>query len=237
MPTTSDPTLSYHTRPNRAGLWYFVVVIITAGIFSAVPFAHAAKRLRRPSLWRLTGVYAAVGVVLITIIELTPPGPNSSGASNAISTISSLLMLGTTIVACIQLRPLRREVYGLDQHAGLPGPAATDPAVLAALAGRVRRQEARTLAARDPLLARELRIGRPDLARQYEDGGLVDLNTAPAHAIADVCELSPEDAEKIVSTRQLAGGSFSNIDELIVLVDLPPEAWDRVRDRGVLLTK
>jgi DNA uptake protein ComE-like DNA-binding protein len=145
-------------------------------------------------------------------------------------------MIGTMIVGCIQLRPLRREVYGLGQRldTGLTGPAATDPAVLAALSARMQRQEARKLVGQDPLLARELRIGRPDLVRKYDDGGLVDLNTAPAHAIAGACELSPEDAEKIVSTRRLAGGAFSNIDELIVLVDLPAETWDRVRDRGVL---
>jgi hypothetical protein len=30
-----------------------------------------------------------------------------------------------------------------------------------------------------PVLARELRIGRPDVPRQFDDGGLVDLNHAP----------------------------------------------------------
>jgi hypothetical protein len=31
-------------------------------------------------------------------------------------------------------------------------------------------------------MTRDLRIGRPDLSRQYDDGGLVDLNTAPVQA-------------------------------------------------------
>jgi hypothetical protein len=188
-------------------------------------------------LWRLTGAYAAVGIVLIIPLVLTPSDADGAGSNNAISTIGGLLVLVTVIIGCIQLRPLRREVYGLKQrvNTGLTRPAATDPAVLAALSGRIRRQEARKLADQDPLLARELRIGRPDLTRNYDDGGLVDLNSAPAHAIASVCELSSEVAEKIVSTRRLVGGTFSDIDELIVLVDLPAETWDRVRDRGVLL--
>jgi DNA uptake protein ComE-like DNA-binding protein len=149
------------------------------------------------------------------------------------------MMAATMFLGCRQLRPLRREVYGLEQrlNMGPTGPAATDPAVFAALSARTRRQDVRKLAAQDPLLARDLRIGRPDLARKYDDGGLVDLNNAPANTIADVCELNPDDADKIVSRRQLNGGSFSSIDELLVLVNLPFATWDRVRDRGVLLTK
>jgi len=52
-------------------------------------------------------------------------------------------------------------------------PTLHDPALAAAIACRQRRQQARQLLANDPGLARELRIGRPDLPRDYDDGGLV----------------------------------------------------------------
>ena len=53
--------------------------------------------------------------------------------------------------------------------------------------------------AEDPALARSLGIGRPDLARGYDDGGLVDLNTASAPVIAQVCGLDAALAEAIVA--------------------------------------
>jgi len=54
---------------------------------------------------------------------------------------------------------------------------------------RARRADARRLAAVDPPLARELGIGRPNLRRGLDDGGLVELNTAPAAVIAHLCDL------------------------------------------------
>ena len=34
------------------------------------------------------------------------------------------------------------------------------------------------------MLAQELKIGRPDLPRDYDDGGLVDVNHVPAAILA-----------------------------------------------------
>jgi len=109
-----------------------------------------------------------------------------------------------------------------------------DPAVAAALAARGRRDEARRLAAQDPLLAHELRVGRPDLPRSYDDGGLVDLNAAPARAIARICGIAPEHAERIVACRS-AAGRFATVEDVFVWADLPYDIWDHVRDRAVVL--
>jgi hypothetical protein len=43
-----------------------------------------------------------------------------------------------------------------------------------------RRRQARELAKRNPVLARDLNIGRPDVPHDYNDGGLVDVNQVPA---------------------------------------------------------
>jgi hypothetical protein len=76
-------------------------------------------------------------------------------------------------------------------------------------------------------------VGRPDLARDYNDGGLIDLDAAPAHSIAEVCDLTPEDADKTVSGR--GGGTYNNVDEVLVLADLPAASWPRIRDRGIVI--
>lgn len=131
--------------------------------------------------------------------------------------------------------PLRRMVYDGTPADGQDQSANTDPAVRAALAARARRDAARKLAADDPLLARELHIGRPDLTRSYDDGGLVDLNGAPAHVIARVCGIPLDVATTIVDVRNGRGQPFSNVDELFVLADLAVTEWDRIRDRAVLI--
>lgn len=58
-------------------------------------------------------------------------------------------------------------------------------AVAEAQVGRRKRDELRELAQRDPHLARDLWIGRPDLPRQSDDGGLVDINSTPAEVLGD----------------------------------------------------
>jgi hypothetical protein len=50
-------------------------------------------------------------------------------------------------------------------------PGLQQPALVAALQARQRREEARAVVARDVDLARELRIGRPDLSRQFDEVG------------------------------------------------------------------
>jgi DNA uptake protein ComE-like DNA-binding protein len=113
--------------------------------------------------------------------------------------------------------------------------AGTDPAVAAALAARARRAEARRIVSDDPLLARDLRIGRPDLHPDYDDGGLVDLDSAPAAAIAHVCGLDPAVAAGIVEACATAGMPFGQVDDVFDYTDIPVELWDRIRDRAVVL--
>jgi DNA uptake protein ComE-like DNA-binding protein len=82
-------------------------------------------------------------------------------------------------------------------------------------------------------LRRELGAGRPDLGRGYDDGGLIDLNTAPAALIAEVCGIDLTHAEKIVAGREARGGTFFNIGEVLVEVPLPPHVQDQLRERGI----
>ncbi len=103
-----------------------------------------------------------------------------------------------------------------------------------ALAARQRRAESAALAAGDPALARDLKIGRPDQPRQYDDGGLVDINGAPASVLVSHLGLTTAQAESVVAARgQL--GRFQSPEELTTFTDLPQQALDAVRDRIVAL--
>jgi hypothetical protein len=227
-------------RNRRPGAWYFAMVLLSAGLFSAIPFAHAAARLRRKDLRLRVGAYAAVAIVLAVLSSITPQDAHGNpvgAAGHALSTIVAVLALAVMATACFQLVPLRREVYGLEAGPTPPThPAAADPVVAAHLAARARRDEARALAQSDPVLAHDLRIGRPDLPREYEDGGLIDLNSAPAHAIARACSIEPSLAERIVAVRQELG-SFSSLDEVFVFAEVEQGTAARIRDYALLLPR
>jgi DNA uptake protein ComE-like DNA-binding protein len=202
------------------GGWYFALVLITLGILSPLPFAHAATRLRSPLGWVWPVLYAAAVVGLLAMPN--DPDDNTVGG----------YIIGLIVVALVHLTFLRRRVWPRNGQA--PAPAHDDPAVAAALAARARREESRRIVATDPLLARELKIGRPDLSRTYDDGGLVDLNTAPPQAVADACGITLEAAQRIVDARTAAGIPFVQVEDAFTWTDVPVEMWDRIRDRGIV---
>ncbi|MEV5574125.1 hypothetical protein AB0L06_29160 [Spirillospora sp. NPDC052269] len=99
-----------------------------------------------------------------------------------------------------------------------------------------RRREARALAADNPLMARELRIGRTDLPpaqRPYDDGGLIDVNAVPARELTRF-GMTPEQAEKAVELRDGTGG-FSSGEDLAVVCDLPPRLVPELVEYGLYL--
>jgi hypothetical protein len=210
---------------------------LTAGLFAWVPFLHAAQRLGRPQIRRLAAVYGGVAVLVFAIVGMTPvdAADDPIGAVGAVlqflTVVVSLAIIG---VACFQLAPLRREAYGLATPAPQPT-AAADPAVAAVLAARARRAEARAIVTKDPLMARELGIGRPDQQRAYDDGGLVDLNSAPAAAIATTCGILVSTAELLVQAREARGGAFSDVTEALIAAEIPVQLWDPIRDRAILM--
>jgi hypothetical protein len=57
------------------------------------------------------------------------------------------------------------------------------------------------LAASNPALARELTIGRPDLARDYDDGGLADVNHVPGRMLAAGLGLASTEVTDVLGMR------------------------------------
>ncbi|MBN1093318.1 helix-hairpin-helix domain-containing protein [Blastococcus sp. TML/M2B] len=212
----------------RAGGWYLVLAIASAGIFAAVPFWHAATRLGRRDVRTLALTYTAAGIYLVVLFSLMPPQqPDGTSGNPTLSTIGGLSALFVIVMACIQLRPLRRAVYG----GGGVVPVHADPLVARALAARARREETRRLIEANPGLQRELGIGRPDLGRGYDDGGLIDVNTAPAEVIARVTGIDAVAAEAIVQRRAI--GPWYDMAELVVRVPLTASALESLQERAV----
>jgi Helix-hairpin-helix motif len=210
----SEPT---RTRRGFGTILWALIPLLSLGLLAAVPFAHAAVRLRQRQLWVVTAVYA-VGSLLVIVGAFLPEG----GWGDALfGTLGLVLITAGTTHAFL----LRGRVFA---------PPPMQPALAAALTARQRREEARAIASRDAALARELCIGRPDLPRQFDDGGLVDVNHVPAQVLVDRLALSPAEAANVIQARDRLGG-FAGAEELTALTELSPDTVDRVRDRLLFL--
>lgn len=211
------------------GGWYPLVSLATFGLGSFVPFTHAANRLQRPGLQAVGIGYSLVPVVAFVLLG-TAPGNALVVPSIALASVFAAMIAAASHLIVLSRRPRTGRSPQMD-----PALARTmDPALARALGARARREQARALAFADPLIAQDLRVGRPDLNPEYDDGGLVDLNNAPAATIASVCGIGLAAATAIVELRE-KHGAFANVDEMLVLGNLPLSTWDRIRDRAVLL--
>jgi DNA uptake protein ComE-like DNA-binding protein len=83
-------------------------------------------------------------------------------------------------------------------------------------------------------MARDLRVGRPDLARQYDDGGLVDVNNAPEATLTGWLGLSAAQSAQVVAARQQLN-RFEHVEDLVNLAGLDPSTYDQVKERIILL--
>jgi hypothetical protein len=206
------------------------VPILTCGLATFVMVLVGAYYVR--SRWQ---ALAGVGYFLLTGVALTTA--DGTGVASTVGMLTFLLIWfgGIAHVAVLQTRVLRMASAG-----GFPSPVNTnlpaDPAIVAAQWRAHRRQEARALLAKDPALAAELRIGRPDApARQYDDGGLVDVNHVPAQLLAAELELSPSLAAALVAERERLGGYGSPEELLVYCPGLTPQRLEIIRDRLVFV--
>ena len=217
------PAAAPRRRWRFGPIVWALLPLLSWGLLAPVPFVHAAVRLRTVGLWLVAGCYVIVWVVV---------GPAGVLAQNPETNeaVAGLSQLGLVIAATTHAFFLRERVF--------PPPApptiASDPAVAAALAARQRREQARAIAKGDPALARELSIGRPELSREFDDGGLVDVNHVPAPVLIDRLGLSASEAGRVVEARDHLGG-FSSPAELAVYAELPDATVEAVRDRLLFL--
>lgn len=99
-----------------------------------------------------------------------------------------------------------------------------------------RRAEARQLADTNSMTAKQLGIGRRDIhGRQYDDGGLIDINRVPAEIFTQFSGITPEKAAQIVTVRDSLGGMFSSVEELMVMAELPPLLHEEIAEYAIVI--
>ena len=200
-------------------LWA-LVPLLTLGWGAWLSFAYAAIRLRDGVLGAWAGVYFVFGLTSLTLVASSK---NQGDWEAYVGTVLALVLIAAASAHAFAIRkrlttesPRRYRTGSVSQQERALAEAKTEIE---------RRREARQIMKADPELAWQLRIGRPDLPRQYQDGGLVDANHAPAAALAAVPGISPTLANEIVTTRGSVGG-YRDLIDMSVTLGISPQTLD-----------
>lgn len=216
---------------TRTPVWLWAVPLLSCGFLAPIaPFAVALK-LRTRSVWTWCGSFAA-----LWLVGLVLTGADAEGAASDLGVALFLLSaVGGTTYALVKAQEVSWGTQGPATYAAATHPYDQNAAAIAGVqAARQRREQAREIVARDPQMARDLRIGRPDVPRHFDDGGLVDLNSAPPVVLVRGLGLTEQQAAQVVDARQRIG-RFQAPEEVMHLAGLEIDVYERVSERIVLL--
>lgn len=226
------PALHRRRSAIVLGVAFALTPWATLGLATPLAFAFATAVLRSRLIALATVVYT---VAVIGMFNLDYPEDRLYSWC-----ITAALLLGGVHAAIITPRLVRRLSHGRRQPVleGLTAEiaeeeraaVANDQTLREVLRQRERRRRAREIVAADPALATELGIGRPDLAPDYDDGGLVDINAVAAAVLAQLPGFDGAMADRVVSARERFDGLSSPAD-LVVHADVPNEVAEGLADR------
>jgi hypothetical protein len=209
---------------RRRVLWWFLIPLLTFGMATFAVVGYAGWRLR--SRWHPA---AAVGYFLLFLGFFVGVQFTEFGQPGVVDVIVAPLFLVNWLVGSAHAGWLEAQLKS--RRCAVEPSSSADPAVVAAQQRLARRGTARALLTSNPALAAELGIGRPDLGRQYDDGGLVDINHVPAEVIAGQLGIPFSVAEEIVAQRRRIGGFYCPDDLVVYCEAVTPQEVAVVRDR------
>jgi hypothetical protein len=206
---------------ETAGLLWTSVPFITFGLGSPVSFVYGGARAKSRALVAAGAMYA---VSYLAVFGLWFSG---SGAAVA---LGLLLFMGLWLTSSAHAVVVRRQVF----PRRTPRDRANAQAIQVAQYRRSLREQARQLLAEDPALAVELCIGRPDLPRAYDDGGLIDVNHAPGPTLGLLPGMTDELIQRVLRIRTNQGG-FVSAEEMGVDADLSPDLVLRIAEYAIFI--
>lgn len=169
--------------------------------------------------WYALSLVAGVAYVVGFVLAAKGPTNSSTVASDVGVTLLLTVWIGGLLHAAV--------IWALKLD------TISDPGITAERERERHRTFGRRMLATDPATARRLGVGRPDLPGS-NDCFLVDFNHVPEEFLAGVGGLSPEMAGLIVATRQHAG-PFSSLNDMGLVLDLPPQEIDHLQAVAVFL--
>ena len=202
---------------TAASFVWAALPLASLGLATPLVFVYPVVRRRTAADWIALAAYVALAVTFVVMLD----GPGHPVADALVLIAFLLLWLGGTVHALI----VRARVFA---------PGAGPSAALATAIQRKGLRAAAREAAQNPAIASELRIGRPDLRRRFDDGGLIDINHVPAAVLASIPGMTPELVERIVTAREHRG-EFTSLEELPTRVPLPPGLTGPLREYAIFL--
>ena len=216
------PARSRANAPEETSWFHhkaWLLLTVPLGLTTWAAFLYVGIRARRPQWIGFAALYAAT---MVGYLILDTPAHPSGPAMGVAAALALLNWIGGGIHALAISSDAVRRIQGR-----------SDPLLDAARTRIERRAAGRHLLATQPALAKEVGLGRPDIAGS-DDYGLVDVNHAPAAALAKLPGMTRDLAAKCVAERGPAGG-FSSVEDLGLLLDLPPDTVDQMRDSTVFI--
>ncbi len=207
------------TREEEWGrTWWVFVPLLTVGMLSWAVFLYAGIRTRR-RLWLLfAGVYLAALLIAFAVGN----GHNDDAQAN----IEGAMLICLAGAGSAHALGIRREF--------LAATGELDDRGLETAEHRLAVQDrGRRLVAEDPIRARRLGVGRPDVPKSF-DAGLIDVNSAPAEVLGRLPGIDEALARRIAAARDELG-QFSSLDDLDLVLDLPEATLEKLRDVAVFV--
>ncbi|MDS1271591.1 hypothetical protein RIF23_14950 [Lipingzhangella sp. LS1_29] len=238
--TPASPRTPGRGRYLPRGTVWVLLPILSLGLLAPFTFTYAAVRRRSP-----VTVIAAVVFVMLTVTMF------ASVDTEWVFDIALGLNLVGSICAAIALRPhvFRVTEVPVDQvpaaRPGGPGPqpGEAEPTRMLSAPHQQRpgppngpahaRAAARALAHEEPSRAVELGIGRPDRQTGYDDGGLIDLNRAPAAGLAQLPGLASHHVEALLQSRA-SEGAFLSLEDAMIRAEIPPHLENQLAEYAIV---
>lgn len=206
------------TRAEEWGrTWWVVVPTLTLGMLTWAVFVYVGVRTRR-RLWLL---FAGIYLAALVVAALVGYGHHHDSRS----TITGLMLVCLAGGGSAHAVGIRREF--------LAATGVSDRRLETAEHRLAVQDRGRRLVAEDPVRARRLGVGRPDVPMAF-DAALIDVNSAPVEVLGRLPGIDEELAQRIAAARDDLGG-FSSLEDLDLVLDLPEPTLARLRDVAVFV--
>ncbi len=212
LPTPEPEPAGRSERVSTRWMWFGALPVI--GFW--VPFVAGYRARHRG--WMLAGM----GVIAFALFADIFSTVEESNRFGGMFLLLSWILNGA--VSCALRRPCEQR---------MAAQAAYDDRIARAEHRATERRAMMALAAENPGRAAALGVGRADLPGTRH-GYLVDVNHAPASAIASLPGVSQALATEIARVRDQLGG-FDSVDDLGALMALHPRIVEAMRTRAVAL--
>ena len=195
--------------------------LIPFGWLGWTAFLYTGLRARKRSWLVWSGVYFVAAAVAIGTMTA---GGSGDGVNGPVEGFGAILTFATMAATFIHSLVIRRPF--LRRMALMRAQEHHDYRLEGA-------EMALDVAARDPRRAKQMGVGRPDLPGSF-DGGLVDVNSAPAEVLATLPGVGAEQAIEIATARTELR-AFTSLEDMGSALDLPAPLVEELRGHVVFL--